>query len=1090
MVKRITSLVPTKPSTIVKDSWDRLTGHTTSPQNSPPAYEELYPQDAEAAEKSDYDLKHSSPTEAAVEAAADAHFEAAESSSSAAHRGGKDSKALKDASGVQITRKNISRDQHEQLRMTHEHKLKRIGSDLNLFLVWIPLFVVIMAAMLKNFIPDAWDAIVEGYQALKGSYVAFSQSAELDFISPNVEKQSGYRVTYAWGATVQAISALLDPSNIIHEASEGLEQLEYTDPSGIFFEVQPLLESILPLRSLHWKSPTRPLRSIDSLQVDFVPADNAQTNRSRSSSVPHRRHQIPGLRQTPYVKIYLLRCDDNDTYKTVSRKLVRDWIKDNASANQSHPPNSGNNQSFQDNHDAFEWLIVHVAPEGIDSSPNSALKWTGRATTSVLEKVRADFNGSSKSAVDRVTQLRIPKGGWLSRKTPEQEAQVEDLILKLKFAILTAFSLRINQYEEDIREKDSQRGLPGWNFCTFFMLKEGLVLGFEHVGLYDDALVGYDELSVGLDSALRDQIIDGNQHGGTFLEYDPDIFAKLEDALKSLSIEGGSVPEASDEAPRKNEENEDPAKRTSDVPTCISLERNHFPFDAQKKQYREMILANNISDFDFKVYIFTRQMTLLLKAARYNSPKNRTRGAHADLSLLAEVCDRASEFISYASRTLRHDLLKGLGTLDHACSDEVAEELVDNLVCSWTYAAVSQVLLETTSPLLDIGDLSLVHNGDKMAAAALSAFVSEKRLQLPRRSSSLSNLGTPAPQSPRSPSLRQPSPSSIAGGGSINRTGSLDLAATRGDLFLLARRVLDKVGKRRCWSQRWNDLSLLYLDDKGQGLNFDDVSLDETESEPEKQSSGSSAPVSNGLETPILADAAKSSTAFNQLYEDLTDQLFRHYFSAGRIRSSEMALVDLALSKYRAGDYTTAYRFFEHLTAFYGGHRWFALEGIALELYAECLKKTERMDEYVQGLLKLLANYAGIAQSGKKAISTNRKRQSTAAPLSFSNIADRKITQYVDELLETSKTLQTTPRTQLSHFFGGLVVHSSIVHFDRRDGIGIEVSLRFLLGKRVQAKHIKLYLVDPTNIGMSICFERSDETIISSSSTKILLEAP
>ncbi|KAI5290213.1 hypothetical protein KEM54_002179 [Ascosphaera aggregata] len=866
--------------------------------------------------------------------------------------------------------------------------------------------------------------------------------------------------------------------------------VEYTDPSGIFEEVKPLFDSILPLRNLHWKSPTRPLRSIDSLQVDFVPAENAPAGRDRSSSVAHRRHQIPGLRQTPYVKIYLLRCDDNDTYKTVSRKLVRDWIKEKASTTQAYSiGSSGSNLLTQDNHDAFEWLIVHVAPEGVDPSPNSALKWTGRATTSVLEKVRADFNGSSKSAVDRVTQLRIPKGGWSQRKTPEQEAQIEDLVLKLKFGILTAFSLRISQYEEDIREKDSQRSLPGWNFCTFFMLKEGLVLGFEHVGLYDDALMGYDELSVGLDSSLRDQIADQNQHGGTFLEYNPDIFAKLEDALETLSSGESEPKESDEEQPQKAEEKDETPKKPNEMPDCIYIGKEHFPLDVQKKQYREMILANNISVFDFKVYIFSRQMMLLLKAARRNPPRNRTKGLiHADLSLLAELCERASEFISYGSRTLRHDLLKGLDTIQHTCTQEVAEEIVDNLVCSWTYAAVSQVLTETTSPLLDITDLSPTHNGDKMAAAALSAFVAEKRSQLPRRSSSLSTPGGSLPQSPRPPSARQGSPSSVIENNLVNRTGSIDLAATRGDLFLLARRILDKVGHRRSWSQRWNQLSLLYVDDKATKL--EEVSLDETADDGKKKEMTPSTPVLNGLETPVLVSAAKSVAVFNQIYEELTDQLFRHYFSAGRIRSSEMALVGLALSKYRASDYASASRLFEHLTAFYGSHRWFTLEGIALELYAECLKKTGRLDAYVQSLLKLLANYAGIAQSGKKAVSTDPKRQSSAAPLSFSDTADTKISQYVAELLEMSKKLQAPPLAQLSHFFSGLKVDPSICHFDNRDGIGLTVSLRFLLGNLIRVDRIKIGLIDPSNAGMSIWFERNEETTIESSSTKVLLEAP
>src|SRR5947207_4559138 len=119
--------------------------------------------------------------------------------------------------------------------------------------------------------------------------------------------------------------------------------VEYFDPSGVFHLVSPGLLARLPLRNLHWKSPSRPLRSITSLHVDLVP--NAQTQQQRASAtselsrvkstdssqsvddgfqsqplsrtteeqktipdagagtfkglVKERRHQIPGLRETP-----------------------------------------------------------------------------------------------------------------------------------------------------------------------------------------------------------------------------------------------------------------------------------------------------------------------------------------------------------------------------------------------------------------------------------------------------------------------------------------------------------------------------------------------------------------------------------------------------------------------------------------------------------------------------------------------------------------------------------------------------------------------------------------------------------------------
>ena len=51
-----------------------------------------------------------------------------------------------------------------------------------------------------------------------------------------------------------------------------------------------------------------------------------------------------------------------------------------------------------------------------------------------------------------------------------------DLINKLKDGILTAFDSAIAHREEEVKRLDGQRQMPGWNFCTFFILK----VGFRH----------------------------------------------------------------------------------------------------------------------------------------------------------------------------------------------------------------------------------------------------------------------------------------------------------------------------------------------------------------------------------------------------------------------------------------------------------------------------------------------------------------------------------------------------------------------------------------------------------------------------------
>ncbi len=263
-----------------------------------------------------------------------------------------------------------------------------------------------------------------------------------------------------------------------------------------------------------------------------------------------RRHQIPGLRRTPYLKILFVRCDDSDTYKAQTRSEIRDWIKLHTATAQST-----RKANMAENHDAFEWMVAHVVipntaaatqPRTIKGAEGSnpdlskgSSRW-GKSSSTLLERLRADFNSGSKNALDRVAQIRIGINDVpydvLPRVVPavpsgytETESDIEsawlDLVDKMKGLILSSFDLRVLQYEEDIREKDSQRSLPGWNFCTFFILKEGLARGFESVGLVEDALVGYDELGVGLDTIIKEQAVAGSAgaHGGTLLSYTEDL---------------------------------------------------------------------------------------------------------------------------------------------------------------------------------------------------------------------------------------------------------------------------------------------------------------------------------------------------------------------------------------------------------------------------------------------------------------------------------------------------------------------------------------------------------------------------------------
>ena len=567
--------------------------------------------------------------------------------------------------------------------------------------------------------------------------------------------------------------------------------MEYHDPSNLFPLIAPKLNRLFPLRNLNWSSPSRPLRSIDSLHVELVPAlnkvvgptasvadqrptssdstgmesttttDNVASTVSTTKQQPEkqpqqqqqqqsfqRRHQIPGLRKTPYLKLYLLRCDDKDTYKTTTKKALKEWV--NACTNKEDPSSataasaaageaaagSGKSKAKakkrssrghnQEDHDAFEWMILHVVFPGTQAAGQErpgtgsgtgskddkqgssggvggggSSKWPGRSSRTLLEKLRSDFNVSGKSAPDRIAQIKLEKGAIPSHMMPsafdtgeissssnaestilaEQERALSDVAAKFKILILQSFGLRVSQYEDDIQERESQRSLPGWNFCTFFMLKEGLARGFESVGLVEDALVIYDELLLGLNAVIEEHALSMSSATGTSgIGFGGAIRSNTRYLQSELALLS------------KEFQNSSPSHLVPQIGSAMLFkEIGSNPLSPKGLNYRDLILSNKISIFEFKCYIFTRQMSLLLRLAKVqtasvdalSSPDVATHASslrgpasnaiNASLSpsrrqvkedvedpvTLADVCQRTLRFISSVSRTLKEDMLSG-----------------------------------------------------------------------------------------------------------------------------------------------------------------------------------------------------------------------------------------------------------------------------------------------------------------------------------------------------------------------------------------------------------------------------------------------
>ncbi|KAF9354401.1 hypothetical protein BGX26_007772 [Mortierella sp. AD094] len=346
----------------------------------------------------------------------------------------------------------------------------------------------------------------------------------------------------------------------------------YSDESGNWPNIEKDLVARLPLRNIVWKpSNNRAKRNIAMLDVEF----------RRFSAESSKNLPPVTLLQNPYLNLYFVNCEDNETYKATVRQKIREWIQ---------LVTSKKNQ---------EWLIVHI-------SSQESVRAAKFLRSSVLDKIKADFNTGKR---DRVAQVRMA-----DTEMSEMELWA-DFTEKMKEGILTSFDQNVMTFEEDIRRLDSQRQMPGWNYCTFFILKEGLTNAYEMMNLHEEALMQYDELEASFFQILRDNAL--TWYGK---------FGGMQDGDNDANL-----------------------------------------LDLNRKPYRDLIIQNTISVFDFRTYLFGRQCNLLFRLRRP-----------------VEICHRALIFIPSFARTVREHVLN----------------LTENFLESWIYSACMSIVNECDETVL------------------------------------------------------------------------------------------------------------------------------------------------------------------------------------------------------------------------------------------------------------------------------------------------------------------------------------------------------------------------------------------------------
>ncbi|KAF3762776.1 hypothetical protein M406DRAFT_235618, partial [Cryphonectria parasitica EP155] len=953
--------------------------------------------------------------------------------------------------------------------------------------------------------------------------------------------------------------------------------VEYFDPHDVYKLVAPGLIPRLPLRNLHWQSHAGPLRSIETLHVELLDAlapaptpknrqlsvsplpsagvDDGFTTQSLGSgnrlgaeadeafpskpfspgygpsAAAARRHQIPGLRRTPYLKVLFVRCDDNDAYKSSVRAEIREWVKEHTTPTASGSSSKKEARKGAENHDAFEWLIVHVVVpntvaatqprssgsgggKGVDGSSDSlptkstTSRW-GKGSSTILEKLRADFNPSSKSGVDRVAQIRIGVNDvpydLLPRVVPavptgyketdeDAKAAWADLIDEVKRLILTSFDLRVTQYEEDIKEKDAQRSLPGWNFCTFFILKEGLARGFESVGLVEDSLVGYDELSVGLDAIIKEQAVadDSEVPGGSLLAYTEDL---KHIAQKAMAVASSGTIEFEDE--------EQVNLQSTDQAAADKFDE--IPISFLKKPYRELILANNVSLFDFRCYIFARQIALLLRLGNAwstreelvaklkeqqeavlhgvapSAPPPTQADESEKLSMLAEICKRTLEFIPAVSHVMRRDVISALTeqkkqpadgetTKSTSSHDNLVAEVAENIVTSFAFSVAQQILAQTSTKALPIPSGATSSENEEGSEPKVLSMPEAKTVMHPARTSSLrvSTAGSRLASMPSPNFFPGPGTSRSASVPDVQevvdqhqrKAGMEDLAARRAELYTLSRNILEEAGKKRGWSDGWSSAPV--IGETGV-LEMEEVSLDDDNHKPATASAAAETTGGSqslytlaGLDSKLLRTALDNRDDFYRLYEMLTDKALRHYTVANHTHSVLANMSDLAVVKYYLEDYAAAASYFLRTTPFYGESGWSLLELSMLVMYSKCLRELKRNEDYVRVVLKLLSKAASSEKDRIQAKGSFRIGDTDAATKYAESDAFKG---FLPDFLAAANSFNKEVKHSLQNFFTNIELEGTPTYDDDQDSFSLVVKLHSVLVDPMPVEKAMLRLV-------------------------------
>lgn len=308
----------------------------------------------------------------------------------------------------------------------------------------------------------------------------------------------------------------------------------YAGDKDLFLSLESTLSASLPLEATEWRRSYGRAIKFVNVTADFVPF---------TKDVLPKEGDFH-LTDQPMFHTYWTQCSDVEVYKSTIRDDIEMWMR------------------VLTQYNLMDWMIVVV--ETYDFRKSNKL--IPRST--VYDKIRSDYGAKH---ADRCLSVINPL-----RSESRSAGSWRGLVVNTRLLLLTAYDRTLLKFEELIREQRERRNQAGWSFTKYFLLQEELAFVLEMLGVYEEALVQYDELD-----ALFTQFILNSNLGET-----PSWLTQFQSPLDSWDG------------------------------LCLSSGVN--------LKERSKIENNSVSLLQFRNYLFSRQCAMLLFANKPSEVAERT----------------------------------------------------------------------------------------------------------------------------------------------------------------------------------------------------------------------------------------------------------------------------------------------------------------------------------------------------------------------------------------------------------------------------------------------------------------------------------